>query len=177
MVNGAFTTLTTWEKPENAIATWSLYYAMRDCTASQNEIASIAFCGCRGYSLSLSLYIKGLGITTNILRLSNSKMYGKRTTIKKPRYSRYILPLSSWRSHCITERQIAEKFYQPRQITPTEDQHIILHIIQKWQNPNFVKYSTPKAKYRNQIFATADLYHKIFETAKPRSNLFSPYLP
>ena len=56
-----------------------------------------AFCGYRGYSLSQSLYNKTLGITTNILRLSNSKMYGKRITIKNPRYSGHILPLSSSR--------------------------------------------------------------------------------
>lgn len=108
-----------------------------------------AFCRYRGYSLSQSLYNKGLAVTSNILRLSNRKMYGKRTTIKKLRYSGHILPLSSSRSHCITDRQIAEKCYQPRQITPSEDQHIILHIVRK-QNPKITKYSTPKAKYRNQ---------------------------
>ena len=150
-VKGAFTKLTTQQK---------IWKCHRHLVAMPCEIVPqvkmklyqdfSAFCDFRGYSLSQSLYNKGLGITTNILRLSNSKMYGKRTTIKKPRYSGHILSLSSSRSHCIKDWLIAERFYQPRQITPSVDQHIILHIIRKRQNPNFIKYSTPKAKYRNQ---------------------------
>ena len=178
-VKVAFTKLTTQQK---------IWKCHRHLVAMQCEIVPqvkmklypefSAFCRYRGYSLPWrSLYNKGLAITSNILRLSNSKMYGKRITIKKPRYSGHILLLSSSRSHCITDRQIAEKCYKPRRITPSEDQHIILHIIRK-QNPKIAKYSTPKANYRKQwIFVTADLYHKIFETAKPRSKLFSPYLP
>ena len=179
VVKGAFTTLTTQQK---------IWKCHRHLVAMQCEIVPqvktklypdfSAFCRYRGYSLPpRSLHNKGLAITSNILRLSDSKMDGKRITIKKPRHSGHVLPLSSSRSHCITDSQIAEKCYKPRRITPSEDQHIILHIIRK-QNPKIAKYSTPKANYRKQwIFVTAALYHKIFETAKLRSKRFSPYLP
>ena len=150
VVKGAFATLTTRQK------TWKCHrhlIAMPCNIVPQVKMKLYpdfsAFCGYRGYSLSQSLYNKTLGITTNILRLSNSKMYGKRITIKNPRYSGHILPLSSSRSHCITDRQIAEKCYKPRRITPSEDHHIILHIIRK-QNPKIAKYSTPKVNYRKQ---------------------------